>query len=163
MEAAWGGSSWPTSDGEDRHRRSLYTFTKRTAPFALSNTFDAPTGESCIARRDVSNTALQALTLLNDVFFVEVSRAMGRKLAAMPGGEEERIRFAFRRCLTREPDAAEMKTLVGFVRTQRGRFGSGELDAKAMTGTEGPEAADRAAWAALVRALLNLDETITKG
>ena len=66
-EVAYGSPKWDASTGEDRYRRSLYTFVKRTAPFALYNTFDAPTGEACIPRRDVSNTSLQALTLLNDV------------------------------------------------------------------------------------------------
>ena len=60
-EVAYGGAAWPTSQGQDRYRRSLYTFTKRTAPFAMFNTFDAPTGESCLARRDTSHTTLQAL------------------------------------------------------------------------------------------------------
>ena len=61
-EVAYGKFEWKPSKGEDRYRRGLYTFTKRTAPFAMFNTFDAPTGEACLARREVSNTPLQALT-----------------------------------------------------------------------------------------------------
>lgn len=114
MEVTFGGATWPTSEGEDRYRRSLYTFTKRTAPFALYNTFDGPTGESCLARREVSNTPLQALTLLNDVVFIEASQAMGRNLAAMPESTSERVREAFRRCLVRPPDPAELEVLSSF-------------------------------------------------
>ena len=72
-EGAYGPLKWNASTGEDRFRRSLYTFSKRTAPFALYNTFDAPTGEECLARREVSNTPLQALSVLNDTIFVEAA------------------------------------------------------------------------------------------
>src|SRR4029450_12577770 len=78
-EVAYGSPKWDASTGDDRYRRSIYTFVKRTAPFALYNTFDAPTGEACIVRRDVSNTPLQALTLLNDVVFIESAQALGKR------------------------------------------------------------------------------------
>ena len=162
-EVAYGGPGWPTSSGEDRYRRSVYTFMKRTAPFAMFNTFDAPTGESCLARRDVSNTPLQALTLLNDVFFVEVSQAMGKMLSALDGPVEARIRFAFRRCLTRPPTDAEVAALAKFFDAQKQRFASHDLDPKLIAGEGSGDLAERAAWTALARAILNLDEMITKG
>lgn len=162
-EIAFGSPAWPTSTGDDRYRRSVYTFMKRTAPFAMFNTFDAPTGESCVPRRDVSNTPLQALTLLNDVFFVEVSQAMGRILASEEGSVEARVRAAFRRCLTRPPTDDEVGVLVKFVAVQKRRVAGHELDAKLIAG-EGPgDLVERAVWTALVRAILNLDEMITKG
>ncbi len=161
-EIAYGGGGWNASEGEDRHRRSIYTFTKRTAPFAMFNTFDAPTGESCIARRDVSNTPLQALTLLNDVLFMEVSQAMGRLLAAQPGSDQDRVRIAFRRCLTRPPAPAELDVLTRFLQAQRTRFTSGQLDPAPIAGPGDAPPAERAAWTTLARALLNTDEMITK-
>ena len=162
-EAAYGNRGWPTSTGEDRHRRSLYTFMQRTAPFAMFNTFDAPTGESCVARRDVSNTPLQALTLLNDVAFVEASQALGRTLAADPGPVEDRIRQAFRRCLTRPPTRDEMTMLLRFLEAQKRRIAAGELEARQIAGEGEGDPVQRAAWTTLVRAILNLDEMITKG
>ena len=66
LSHAFGSKAWNVSKGEDRYRRSLYTFIKRTAPFAGHMTFDGTSGENCLARRDRSNTPLQALTLLND-------------------------------------------------------------------------------------------------
>jgi len=162
-EVAYGGPGWPTSTGEDRYRRSLYTFMKRTAPFAMFNTFDAPTGESCLPRRDVSNTPLQALTLLNDVFFVEVSQAMGKMLASREGSVEARVRDAFRRCLTRPPTTEEVATLVKFFEAQRQRFAQADLDASLIVGSGPDNVTERAAWTVLARALLNLDEMITKG
>ena len=70
---AYGSPNWNTSQGGDRYRRSLYTFSKRTAPFAAFVSFDGPTGELCMARRDRSTTPLQALTLLNDAMYLEIA------------------------------------------------------------------------------------------
>ena len=85
QEGVYGGKAWTESTGEDRYRRGLYTFAKRSAPYAMFNTFDGPSGEACIARRDVSNTPLQALTLLNDTVILEAAQALGKQLAAQPG------------------------------------------------------------------------------
>jgi len=163
FEAAYGNPKWIASIGEDRFRRSLYTFAKRTAPFALYNTFDAPTGEACLARRDVSNTPLQALSLLNDVVFQETAQAFGREFAVSGATTSDLVKLAFRRILTRLPNEREAQALEEFWRQQKQRFESGALDA-AKVGGDGPgSAADRAVWTALVRILFNLDETITKG
>ena len=115
--------------GPDRYRRGLYTFSKRTAPFAMFTTFDAPSGEVCVARREVSNTPLQALTLLNDPAFTEASQALGRLMAARKGPVAERVDYLFRRCLTRPPTAEETAQLVKFYQTQKRRFERKELDA----------------------------------
>jgi hypothetical protein len=162
-ETAYGDYRWEVSRGEDRYRRGLYTFIKRTTPFALFNTFDAPSGEACVARRDVSNTPLQALTLLNDVTFTEAARALGNQLAARKDPPAERVRDAFRRCLTRPPTESEVRALTEFVEAQRLRLAAGELDAAALIGDSSGEAIERAAWTALARVLFNLDEMVTRG
>jgi hypothetical protein len=162
-EGVYGGRSWNESQGEDRYRRGLYTFAKRSAPYAMFNTFDGPSGEACVARRDVSNTPLQALTLLNDTVILEAAQALGRQLAAQPGSIESRVESLFRRCLTRPPSAEERAQLVKFYEAQRARFASGELKATTFAGPGDGDANDRAAWTALARALLNLDELIAKG
>ena len=74
--------AWPVSTGADRYRRGLYTFLKRTAPYAASITMDAPTSEATCVRRERSNTPLQALTLLNDAVFVEAAQALARRVVA---------------------------------------------------------------------------------
>ena len=84
-EGSYGGMNWNVSQGPDRFRRGLYTFSKRTSPFAMFATFDGPSGEECIARREVSNTPLQALTLLNDAQFVEIARGLARGRARQIG------------------------------------------------------------------------------
>ena len=162
-EGVYGGKSWNESTGEDRYRRGLYTFAKRSAPYAMFNTFDGPSGEACVARRDVSNTPLQALTLLNDTVILEAAQALGRQLAAQPGSVESRVENLFRRCVTRPPSADERTRLVKFFEAQRDRFTSGELKPADFAGPGDGDATDRAAWTALARALLNLDEMIAKG
>lgn len=160
-EAAYGSPTWTADTGEDRYRRSLYTFVKRTAPFAMYSVFDAPSGEACTAERDVSNTAMQSLTLLNDEMFLEAARAFGDDLAAREGSDVEKATHAFRRVLTRPPDETETARLVEFVDTQRTRFASGEIDAKAFIG-DSDDSVEKATWTALARALLSLDEAITR-
>jgi hypothetical protein len=161
-EGAYGALPWTVSPGADRYRRGLYTFSKRTAPFAMFGAFDAPSGEACVARREVSNTPLQALTLLNDSVFVEAAQALGRSAAGAAGSVESRAAELFRRCLVRSPDELELKMLVDFYRAQKERFDKKEVDAAAVAGPGEGDARERAAWTALARALLNLDETITK-
>jgi hypothetical protein len=159
-EGTYGPMQWTPATGEDRYRRSLYTFTKRTAPFAMSNTFDAPTGESCVARRDVSNTPLQSLTLLNDVMFMEAAQAFAKSTAVQPGTVEEKLRAVILRIFSRPAAAEEVTTLTSFFNTQQQRFTNHELDA-AKTGGDGSDAA-RAAWTLTIRALLNTDEFVSK-
>lgn len=166
---AYGGPGWPTSDGRDRYRRGLYTFLKRTAPYASFITFDAPTSDTSCARRERSNTPLQALTLLNDPVFVDVFRALARRvLAEVPArdGNEARAQRAFRLLLGREPDASEVAAVVAFLDAQAERFRSEDLDARQVGGTTDEERdldpVELAAWTTVARALMNLDETITK-
>jgi hypothetical protein len=162
-EGAYGALDWKVSQGGDRYRRGLYTFSKRTAPYAMATAFDAPSGEVCVARREVSNSPLQALTLLNDPVFQEVAQVLGRSMAAASGSVEARVRALFRRCLTRTPEDGELLQLVRFFDAQKPRFERKELDAALIAGPGEGDAAERAAWTILARALLNLDEAVTKG
>jgi Protein of unknown function (DUF1553)/Protein of unknown function (DUF1549)/Planctomycete cytochrome C len=142
QDTAYGGAAWKPSTGEDRHRRSLYTYTKRTAPFALTATFDGPSGEACVAKREVSNTSLQALTLLNDPSMMEAASALGKAIAAEKGTAKEKAERIVRRCLARSATDNEMSVLAKFA-----------------DGVKGDEAAK---WTAVARAVMNLDEFVTK-
>lgn len=161
-ETAYGGGAWEPSPGEDRYRRSLYTFQKRTAPFAFVTTFDGPSGDSCLARRDVSNSALQALTLMNDPMFVEVARALGAAALASPGDDATRLDDLGRRVLSRPFTGEERETLLRFLSTQRARLAAGQLDAAKLGGDGAGDPIDRAAWMLVARAVMNLDETVVK-
>jgi hypothetical protein len=162
VDVAYGKFEWTPSTGEDRHRRALYTFTKRTAPFAMFGTFDAPSGEICVAQRDVSNTPLQALTLLNDVMLVEATQALGKLTAEQSGDDAARIAFMFRRVLSRTPTADEVAALKTFLDAQRQRLASKELDAAVVSGGKDAGSLEHAAWTLLARALFNLDEFVTR-
>ena len=160
---AYGSPAWNASEGPDRFRRSLYTFSKRAAPFALYNTFDAPVGEACVVRRDRSDTPLQALALLERRRLPGSRPRPGlRDSAAQPGPVEERIGKLYRRCLTRPPEADEIRLLAGFFTAQRERFERGELSAKAIAGDGLGDLNERAAWTVLIRAIFNLDESVTR-
>ena len=161
-EGAYGSLAWNISTGPDRYRRGLYTFTKRTAPFAMFTTFDAPSGEASVARREVSNTPLQALTLLNDPVFTEAAQALGRLLATDPRPVKLRLDALFRRCLSRPATMEETTALTNFLTTQQARFTAKELNATLVAGPGDGDVNARAAWTAVARVLLNLDEAINK-
>ena len=99
---------------------------KRTAPYAMFTTFDAPSGEACLARREVSNTPLQSLTLLNDAVFVEAAQALGKRLAAEHAiGRRRAVDDLFRRCVSRPPSDAERAIARGVLHAHARSAGQG--------------------------------------
>jgi hypothetical protein len=161
-EGAYGPLAWNVSPGEDRYRRGIYTFSKRTAPYAMFVTFDAPSGEATCPRRDVSNTPLQALTLLNAAAFTEAAQALGRMTAEHPGTDAEKVTYLFRRCVTRPPTPQELQRILAFENAQKARLEAKELDAAKIAGPGPGDPVERAAWTTLGRSLLNVDEAIVK-
>ena len=172
---------WPATEGDDRYRRGLYTYFWRSSPYPFLMTFDAPDANAACTRRIRSNTPLQALTLANDRAFVEMAEALaGRVLKENTSTDADRLAAAFRLCLAREPQARELATLHKFLQSQRTPAknepmakappsplaGEGGSTAKAGETGEGAAAtvvdADRFAWTAVARVLLNLDEFITR-
>jgi hypothetical protein len=161
-EVAFGNPKWEPSTGEDRHRRSIYTFQKRTAPFAMTMTFDGPSGETCLVRRDVSNSALQALTLLNDPMFLEVAKALAATVMATGSDDDARFDDLAARLLARRFTTTERDILTNYLAEQRRRLATGDLNAETILGEASPDAPDRAAWLLVTRVVMNLDETIVK-
>ncbi len=143
---SYGPKNWKEETGDDRFRRALYTFRYRSVPYPVLQNFDAPNGDISCVRRSRSNTPLQALTTLNEPLFQEAARALAER-AMKDGGATDgaRLTYAFRRSLSRRPTEEESATLLAFLEKQKQRL---------------PDAT--AAWTALSRVLLNLDETITK-
>jgi hypothetical protein len=167
-DTVYGGFSWPESTGEDRYRRGMYTFWKRALPFPAMLSFDAPTADSSCTRRTRSNTPLQALTTLNEKTYVEAAQAMGLRVYR-EGGNDERSRatYAFRLCTGRTPSERELNSLVKFYEEQYRYFEDRTTDALKVgsPSTNFPPNVNLhkvAAWAMVSRAILNLDETITK-
>jgi len=153
----YSGEAWMTSQGEDRYRRGLYTFVKRTAPYPMFTAFDAGSREVCVVSRSRTNTPLQALALLNDPGYLEAARALGQRMAARSGDEETRIVYGFRAVTSRFPKPAETARLVRLLSDLRVQYRRNPDSAAKMGGP------DEAAWTMLASAMLNLDEAITKG
>ncbi|CAN5310273.1 PSD1 and planctomycete cytochrome C domain-containing protein [soil metagenome] len=160
-EGTYGKLDWKVSTGEDRYRRGLYTYAKRTAPYAMFGTFDGPSGEACSARREVSNTPLQALTMLNDAVVLETAQGIAKRLVARDGTTADRVTQLFRLCLVRGPTADEAAATGAFYETQRKRLAEDTKRAVVIAGL-GDHEVERAAWTATARAILNLDEFITR-
>ncbi|MFL6214227.1 MAG: DUF1553 domain-containing protein [Blastocatellia bacterium] len=157
---------WVTSAGEDRYRRGLYTFIRRTSPYPAFMTFDATSREVCTARRVRTNTPLQALTTLNDDAFFEMARALGKRMITEASSDAKaRAVYGFRLCVSRQPNAEEIDRLMKFYTQQLDYYGQHAAEAerviKGMT-VAGASAAELAAWTMTANALLNLDETLTK-
>jgi hypothetical protein len=156
---------WQTSEGEDRHRRGIYTFVRRTSPYPSFMTFDATSREFCTVRRIRTNTPLQALTGLNDEAFFEAARALALRVGA-PGQSSPRNRAteAFRLVTGRHPSEREVDAIVGSYKRQLAHYRAKPAEAaKVMkAAAPAPQLAEQAAWTIVANALLNLDEVLTK-
>jgi hypothetical protein len=166
----WTAQEYSQSHGEDLYRRTMYTYWKRTAPPPSLMTFDAPDRETCTVRRARTNTPLQALVLMNDPTYVEASRKFAERIMKEGGGSlDERLTFVFRSTLSRPPSTAEFAVLRGIYDKQLIRFKASPEAAKKLLAVgelardESLDAAELAAWSIVASALMNLDETLTKG
>lgn len=158
--------SWKNSTGEDRYRRGMYTFFKRTIPHPNLMTFDAPDANVACVARSVSNTPLQSLTLLNNESHLEAAQQMARRaLSHAATGDDERLALALRWCLARSPSTAEVAVLKQTLAAGRDYYRDHEADAKQFGGetkVENQPPAEVAAWTATMRVVLNLDEFLTR-
>ena len=132
---------WRLSPGEDRHRRGVYTYWRRTAPFLQFVVFDAPTREECVVRRERTNTPLQALSGLNDPASWAAAEALGQRMRELSGTDRDRLTHGFRLCTGRMPSGQELDRLEAAL----------QREAPAL------------AWSLMANVLLNLDETLTRG
>ena len=132
---------WDVSEGGNRYRRGMYTFFWRATPHPSLMVFDAPTATTACTRRNRSNTPLQALTLLNDAAFYEMAGALAERIATCDADTDaERIDTAFEWAFARMPSDREREILSGLIANGEGQ----------------------ARWVAVARAVLNLDEFITR-
>ena len=143
---------WVQSEGEDRYRRSVYTFIRRSAPYPSLVTYDAPSREFCTVRRVRTNTPLQALTQLNDLYFFDAAQNMAKRMET-EGGESAagRIGYGFRLATSRHATDAELGRIVAFYDQQLARE---KQDHKT--------APEHAALTMVANVLLNMDESISK-
>lgn len=164
-----GGQEYVADKGEGLYRRSLYTYWRRTVAPPGMVTFDSPNRETCTVRETRTNTPLQALTLMNDVPYVEASRKFAERLLHEGGATDaERINYGYRLALAREPQTAERDVLLAALAKFREAYRrDGDSAAKLLTvGDSAYDASlpktELAAFAGVASLLLNLDEMVTK-
>jgi hypothetical protein len=157
---------YPAAEGADRFRRGIYTVYRRGAPHPAMQAFDWPDRSVCVAQRPVTNTPAQALVLLNDPAFLELYVAFARRIMSRGDGDEGRINWAFRACVARRPVEAEVRFVAELLRKKRLEFAADPQRAEQLLSPcdVSPEhrTAELAAWSLVARALMNLDETITR-
>jgi hypothetical protein len=162
------GQSYTEGKGEDLYRRSMYTIWKRTAPPPALTTFDAPDREKCIARRQLTNTPLQALVLMNDPTYVEAGRFLAQRAILESGHEPaQRIDHMFRLATSRYPKPQERDVLAQLVAQETAEYGQDRaaalklLSVGATRSNPTINASELAAWTTVGSAILSLDETIS--
>jgi hypothetical protein len=165
----YSGDKWILSERGNQYRRGLYTFWRRTAPYATFMAFDAPSREVACERRPRSNTPLQALATLNDRSFVECANGLARRMLTEANGDAKaRAAHGFRLCVSRKPSDAELQALVALYEETREKYerdpGAAERLALVLRPAKATlDPAELAAWTVIANVLLNLDETINKG
>ena len=166
--STYNGQKWVNAEGEDRFRRALYTYLKRTTPYPSMTTFDGGSGEVCQIRRIRTNTPLQALVTLNDPVFLEAAGALAATMAIVDGDASIKAAIGLRRALIRPLHKGEVLPLINLHQDASQEYSA--LDEEASTliksaGTKTPEGmsnADYAAWIVVANTILNLDEFLTK-
>jgi hypothetical protein len=169
LSAFQGKKLFERSTGEDLWRRSVYSYWKRTVPPPSMTIFDAPTRESCVVRRQMSSTPLQALALLNDEMYIETARKFAERMVKEGGAApEERLRWAMRLATSRPATEQEVKILEQGLNRRLAQYradrGSAE---KLLAAGESPrdktiDTAELAAYTTTASVILNLDEVITR-
>ncbi len=169
-QSTYNTTKWETSQGEDRYRRGLYTFIKRTTPYPAMTTFDAPSRELCTVRRINTNTPLQALVTLNDPAYIEAAQALARRMVkeAVSAKLEDRLALGLQLALIRPARPNEIATLTKLFDSRRAHYETHPAEAvKFATDPLGPlpagqTATDLAALTAVANVILNLDEFVTR-
>jgi mono/diheme cytochrome c family protein len=171
--STYSGLKWVNAENEDRWRRSLYTYWKRTTPYPTLTTFDAGSREVCQVRRISTNTPLQALVTLNDPVFLEAAGALAVSMEGEPAELAEQLRRGMRQAVIRPVELSEVEPLVRLWQAAHAAYSQDAAAADSLLATgrcgvpadaaERPAlAARRAAFMTVANAILNLDELLTR-
>ncbi len=152
----------------DQYRRGVYTHWQRQYLHPMLKAFDAPMREECVARRNVSNTPQAALALLNDPSFIECAKSFAIQILREPvTSDHDRLRFAWRELLARDPSSLEMSTLEEFLSAARDEFADESAASQLLSAGLVPTPTDisvreLAAWTSVTRLLFNLSESLIR-
>ena len=154
----WNGTTWVQSSGEDRHRRAIYTYWKRTAPYPSMMMFDGSAREVCTARRIRTNTPLQALVMLNDSAYVEAAYHLAMRMRNAGPTLDDQIAFGYRAALGHAPTPHTLAALKALYQRTTPKVKMkmvGDRKAEQENPTD-------ASLMLVANAILNLDEFVTK-
>ena len=162
---AYNNSVWTLSSGQDKYRRALYTFWKRSAPYPAMTTFDASAREVCLSRRIRTNTPLQALVTLNDQPFMEAAQALASKVIQQEKDTHAAIAKAYRAAIGYEAAPGQLAALQQLYAVSRRHYQEDEADLLAAVPEtmEGQDRVQLAAMTLVTNAIFNLDEFLVKG
>ncbi|MFT6000097.1 MAG: hypothetical protein ACI81P_002557 [Neolewinella sp.] len=154
----YSGMRWETSTGEDRYRRAVYTYLRRSVPHPSLTTFDGSNRQACLSRRVETNTPLQALMTLNDPAVLECAVYLAKDLTATYEATDARIAGLLQRTMFRRPTATERERLTALYNEALADYQNDLSAAEALTGAASPELA---ALTLVVNAAFNLDAFLT--
>lgn len=167
--STYSGEQWIDAEGEDRFRRGIYTYLKRTTPYPSLIAFDGGSGEVCMIRRIRTNTPLQALVTLNDPVFLEAAAGLAKRMIGDQSAADDaaRIELGLQWALLRPIRAGEAKPLVELRKSVLESFqedpkAAGDLIATCRAELDGQDPAEAASWIVIANAILNLDEFLTR-
>jgi hypothetical protein len=155
--SVYNGAEWREAAGEDRYRRAVYTYWKRTSGYPSLLTFDAPSRDVCVGRRVATNTPLQALVVLNDEAYVELAAGLAVRMEAGGGDAAEQIAAGYRWATGQKISAAKRRRLETLYDEAAAAFDADPEQAKSLAATR-----RRYALTIVANALLSLDEVLTK-
>ncbi|MEX0883731.1 MAG: DUF1553 domain-containing protein, partial [Cyclobacteriaceae bacterium] len=159
-QVVYSGTEWKTSQGEDRYRRALYTFWRRTSPYPSIIAFDAPSREFCLPRRIDTNTPLQALVTLNDPVYLDAALALSRKVLESSSKHwEDRLSLMYSMLMLRGIPVDKMEDLAILYKKTDLYF---EQNPDAVCQIAGEEDRELAVYTVMANALMNLDEFLMK-
>ncbi len=163
-QSPWNGDNWKLAEGDERYRRAIYTFLKRTGPYPAMMTFDGVAREVCSARRVRTNTPLQALVTLNDEAYIVAARYFANRIFESSKKQPtEQLAMAYQMATGHPPDAAKTKVLVSLYQQSLTDFAKHKDKMEKLCGKETMiQSPEMAAIVVVANAILNLDEVLTK-
>lgn len=155
--------TWKEATDENRYRRALYTYWRKSSPYPSSITFDAPSRELCLSRRTRTNTPLQALVTLNDPVYLEASQGLAWEMKKSAGNDPyDNIRYGYQLLTGKQPDRQRLKLLTDYYEQSIVHYRKSHGDVLKLVTLPYPKTPQLAALTATANVLLNLDEVVTK-
>lgn len=161
-QSPYSGEKWVLSQGEDRYRRGLYTYWKRTAPYPSMVTFDAPSREFCQSRRILTNTPLQALVTLNDPVYLEAAEKLATRMQKRGKTPEQQLTEGYRMLTFQPIEKKNLNVLVKVYKDALNVYRKRPVDADSILAYGQERSPELAALTISANVMLNLDNVVTK-